>query len=223
MVENLPANVRDTGDVGLTPGWRRSPGVGTGNPNPHGIPGESHGHRSLVGYSPWDHKESDTTWRLSTQDLLCARQCLNYSLYLVTHLVLTTIIPIFQIKNWGTEQKRLHKGFVLDFMKIDLRMKINLTILFLEKEGGESLLLFFLWHFCCSPDTPSSSCLCGSLCLEWLPCPIYLTFRPFSLPSNVPWYWHVPWPFHRKKYPPLWHSLSSLPCFIYLLIYYYNS
>ena len=28
--------------------------------------GESHGQRSLVGYSLWDHKESDTTERLST-------------------------------------------------------------------------------------------------------------------------------------------------------------
>ena len=25
------------------------------------LPGESHGQRSLAGYSPWDHKESDTT------------------------------------------------------------------------------------------------------------------------------------------------------------------
>ena len=24
------------------------------------LPGESHGQRSLVGYSPWGHKESDT-------------------------------------------------------------------------------------------------------------------------------------------------------------------
>ena len=28
--------------------------------------GESHGQRSLVGYSSWGHKESDTTERLST-------------------------------------------------------------------------------------------------------------------------------------------------------------
>ena len=27
----------------------------------HGLPGESHGQRSLVAYSPWGHKESDTT------------------------------------------------------------------------------------------------------------------------------------------------------------------
>ena len=25
------------------------------------LPGKSHGWRSLVGYSPWGHKESDTT------------------------------------------------------------------------------------------------------------------------------------------------------------------
>ena len=28
------------------------------------LPGKSHGGRSLVGYSPWGHKESDTTERL---------------------------------------------------------------------------------------------------------------------------------------------------------------
>ena len=31
------------------------------------FPGEFHGQRSLVGYSPWGHKELDTTERLSTQ------------------------------------------------------------------------------------------------------------------------------------------------------------
>ena len=29
--------------------------------NPVFLPGESHGQRSLVGYSPWGHKELDTT------------------------------------------------------------------------------------------------------------------------------------------------------------------
>ena len=28
------------------------------------LPGKSHGQRSLVGYSPWGHKESDTTKQL---------------------------------------------------------------------------------------------------------------------------------------------------------------
>ena len=30
------------------------------------LPGESHGQRSLVGYSPWGRKELDTTQRLKT-------------------------------------------------------------------------------------------------------------------------------------------------------------
>ena len=34
-------------------------------PNPVFLPGEFHGQRSLVGYSPWGHKELDTTKRLT--------------------------------------------------------------------------------------------------------------------------------------------------------------
>ena len=33
-------------------------------PTPARLPGKSHGQRSLVGYGPWSHKESDTTERL---------------------------------------------------------------------------------------------------------------------------------------------------------------
>ena len=33
-------------------------------PTPVFLPGESHGRRSLVGYSPWGRKDSDTTERL---------------------------------------------------------------------------------------------------------------------------------------------------------------
>ena len=36
--------------------WRRK-----GHPTPVFIPGESHGQRNQVGYSPWGHKELDTT------------------------------------------------------------------------------------------------------------------------------------------------------------------
>ena len=35
--------------------WRRA-----WQPTPVFLPGKSHGHRSLVDYSPWGHKESDT-------------------------------------------------------------------------------------------------------------------------------------------------------------------
>ena len=41
--------------------WRRA-----WQPTPVLLPGESHGQRSLAGYSPWVHKESGTTEGLST-------------------------------------------------------------------------------------------------------------------------------------------------------------
>ena len=44
--------------VGKIP-WRRK-----WHPTPVLLPGKSHGRRSLVGYSPWGHKELDTTERL---------------------------------------------------------------------------------------------------------------------------------------------------------------
>ena len=60
----------DTGDAGavdLIPGSGRSPEGGNGNPTPVFLLGKSHGQRSLVSYSSWGHKESDTTELLSTQ------------------------------------------------------------------------------------------------------------------------------------------------------------
>ena len=54
----------NVGDLGSIPGLGRSPGEGHGHPLQVFLPGESHGQRSLVGYSPWDRKESDTTERL---------------------------------------------------------------------------------------------------------------------------------------------------------------
>ena len=41
--------------------WEDSPGEGNSNPTPVFLPGESHGQRSLVGYSPWGREESHTT------------------------------------------------------------------------------------------------------------------------------------------------------------------
>ena len=46
--------------VGKLP-WRRAR-----QPAPAFLPGESHGQRSLAGYSPWGRKESDTAERLSS-------------------------------------------------------------------------------------------------------------------------------------------------------------
>ena len=57
----------DTGNTGLIPGLGRSPGGRKWQPTPVFFPGESHGQRSLAGYSPKGHKESHMTERLSMQ------------------------------------------------------------------------------------------------------------------------------------------------------------
>ena len=51
----------NVGDLGLIPGLGRSPGGGHGNPFQYSCLENPHGQRSLVGYSPWGHKELDTT------------------------------------------------------------------------------------------------------------------------------------------------------------------
>ena len=51
----------------MIPGSGRSPGVGNGNPLQYSRQEKSHEQRSLVGYGPWGHKESDTTELLRTR------------------------------------------------------------------------------------------------------------------------------------------------------------
>ena len=57
LVKNLP-EMQETwvqSLIGKSP-WSRK-----WQPTPVFLPGEFHGQRSMAGYSPWDHKESDTT------------------------------------------------------------------------------------------------------------------------------------------------------------------
>ena len=58
------ASACNVGDPGSNPGLGRSPGEGNGNPLQYTCLGKFHGWRSLVGYSPWGHRESDRTERL---------------------------------------------------------------------------------------------------------------------------------------------------------------
>ena len=64
LVKNLPANAGDIRGTGLIPGSGRSAEGGSGLLTPVFLPGESHGQRSLVGYSPRGCKESDMTEQL---------------------------------------------------------------------------------------------------------------------------------------------------------------
>ena len=56
----------NTGDLGSIPWLGRSPGGGHDNPLQYSCMENPYGQRSLVGCSPWSHKELDTTEQLST-------------------------------------------------------------------------------------------------------------------------------------------------------------
>ena len=60
-VKKLPASAGNIRHSGSTPGSGRFPWRSAWQPNPVFLPRESHGQRSLSGYSPWGCKESDTT------------------------------------------------------------------------------------------------------------------------------------------------------------------
>ena len=74
----VKASAWNAGDPGLVPGLGRSPREGKWQPTPVLLPGESHGARSWVGYSPWGRKELDMTeqlyfhwWRKWQSMLVC--------------------------------------------------------------------------------------------------------------------------------------------------------
>ena len=58
MVRNLSANAGDAGEEGLIPVLGRSPGGGNGSPLQYSCLKNSHGQRSLVGYSLWSCKRT---------------------------------------------------------------------------------------------------------------------------------------------------------------------
>ena len=59
-------SARNVGDLGSKSGSGRSPGLGHGNPLQYFCLENPPEQRSLAGYSPWRHKELDTTEQLST-------------------------------------------------------------------------------------------------------------------------------------------------------------
>ena len=66
VVKSPPANAEDARDSGSIPELGRFPGGGNGKSLIF-LPGKFHGQRSLADYSPWGHKESDTTDELSAR------------------------------------------------------------------------------------------------------------------------------------------------------------
>ena len=65
MVKNLPANAGDIKRHAFDPWVRKNPWRREWLPTPVFLPKESHGQRSLAGYSPWGREQSDPTEQLT--------------------------------------------------------------------------------------------------------------------------------------------------------------
>ena len=86
VVKNLPASIGDARDVGSILALGTSLGGGHGNPLQYSLSGKVHEQRSLAGYSPWGHTESDMT------EHAYATPEEQYELFLYTsHLIKITI------------------------------------------------------------------------------------------------------------------------------------
>ena len=66
MVKKSP--VMQKTQIRFDPWVRKIPWRREWQPTPVFLPGESHGQRSLAGYSPWGRKESDTTEKLNNKN-----------------------------------------------------------------------------------------------------------------------------------------------------------
>ena len=88
---NLLVHACNAGDQGSVLGLGRSPGEGIGNPIHCSSLENSRGQRSLAGYSPWGHKESDRT----EATYLACMHALRVALALCKTVTLPIIILYF--------------------------------------------------------------------------------------------------------------------------------
>ena len=75
---------------------------GEGNGSPLLLPGEFHGWRSLVGYSSWGRKESDTTKQLThTQGVSHISLILTYTFFLLLASMKQKHLPLYDILEYN--------------------------------------------------------------------------------------------------------------------------
>ena len=89
MVKNLPANAGDPEDMDLIPGFRKILWRRKWQPTPVFLPGKSHRQKNLRGYSPGDHKESDTTYRVNKNNF----SSFYTSAFLGPGIFINTVLP----------------------------------------------------------------------------------------------------------------------------------
>ena len=110
-MQELQENARE---AGVIPGSGSSAGVGNGNLRQYSCLGNPKDKRSLAGFSPWGHKELDTTEQLRTHTYHCAQASEVHSPCpkpLYSSLVLPVLCWALSQK-WGTRVKNLKNLYI---------------------------------------------------------------------------------------------------------------
>ena len=107
--------------VGKIP-WRRK-----WQPTPVFLPGESHGQRSLAGYSPRGCEGSDTTKHSMQTHMKCMYICTYRRVYMCMCIHTYTERELLFSYTWSTEQFVLYLGF---------RWAMNIRVNVLRCQGG---------------------------------------------------------------------------------------
>ena len=105
----------NVGYLGSIPGLERFPGGEHGNLLQYSCLENPHGQRSLTGYSPWGHKESDMTKWLSTAQINNIEHLFMWFFFLSFFLTLDVSLVKYLLKSFA-----LHFYWVIVFLIIEL-------------------------------------------------------------------------------------------------------
>ena len=157
------------GRPGFNPWIRKIPWRRKWQPTPVLLPGKSHGRRSLVGYSPWGRKESDTTEQLHFTryfyfifDFFCNPGTKKGCLLLL--LLFNIVLEVLAMTIW---KEKIIKGTEIG-KEVKLSLFADYMILYTENPNGApedyqsssinstklqdtKLILRNLSHFCTPP------------------------------------------------------------------------
>ena len=151
------------------PGLRRFSWRKKWLPTPVFLPGEFHGQRSLVGYSPWGHKEPVMTEKLT---LLLSLKDYGPMNYWIKHELLDIILPISWVKR--NNKSRMLNSWIREWCSDNRVRRSNLY----AKENITSL-----WVFRYLPCFGLNK---GKLCLQiYFFVDIDLIFPKFSVHSKT--------------------------------------
>ena len=157
--------------------WRRK-----WQPTPVLFPGKSHGQRSLAGYSPWGHKESDTTEQLNTQITwkfsLKLTVAMEAKVKIAQSVMSNFLQPYGLYSPWNSPGQNTGVGSLSLLQGIFPTQGSNPGLLYyrrnlyqLSHEGSPGILEWVAYHFSRASSQPRNqtgvSCIAGRFFTNW--------------------------------------------------------